>query len=527
MKKNLINMDNIKNYILYIILFLLIFILLGTVSYNNLNKTKKDATLQAGIVSIQLEKKIKEKDKEKYINVIDYNKILDDSIYFDKIARKVIYSTPESGVYKEKVDNNNKIIYEDSNVWISTGNIAKIYNRDIYDIYQTNTIQVENPAYIEGKILNNEVEMYYGIGKNTVYNFHLNKDSIVGVIENCINDNWVCIVYKNGTSSYLGYVLKNNISYKGNNKNSKEKTENKVCILISENGKYSYIDGINTVAFDGLEIINSNGNLREEERIDVIARAKKQNVKIMRTIDNGYMAANADNMVISSMFNSETNRQKSINKILTYCKKEKLYGIVIDFKSLKTTDKNVYTQYLTELHSEMKKSGFVLFVKSNMGNHIDTEKIAHIADGVILELYNERTLASITSGTHCDIKNVTNIIDKYVKKGLENKIILEIPMFNILWTERNGIVMDREIYSAKLSEEYIKTNKIKTFINKGTNQKYFEVKKGSIVYKMWLEDEYALKNKIDLAKKYNLLGISMYKSLYESLAIREVIKNEF
>ena len=527
MEKMVINMHNIKNYILYIILFLLIFILLGTVSYNNLNKTNKDATLQAGSVSIQLGEKIKEQNKEKYISILDYNQILDDSIYFDKIARKVIYSTPESGVYKEKVDNNNKIIYKDSNVWISTGNIAKIYNRDIYDIYQTNTIQVGNPEYIEGKILNNEVEMYYEIGKNTVYKFRLNKDSIVGVIGSSTNEDWVCVVYKEGTSSYFGYVLKNNISYKKDNKKGKEKTNNNICMLISESGKYNYIDGINTVAFDGLEIISSTGNLREEERISIIAKAKKQNVKIMRIIDNGYMAANADNMVISSMLNSESNRQKSINKILTYCKKEKLYGIVIDFKSLKTTDKNVYTQYLTELHSEMKKSGCVLFVKSNMGNHIDTEKVASIVDGVILELYNERTLASVTSGTHSDIKNITKIIDKYVKKGLENKIILEIPMFSILWTERNGIVMDSDIYSAKLSEEYIETNKVNILTNKGTNQKYFEIKKGSIVYKMWLEDEYALKNKIDIAKTHNLLGISMYKSLYESFAIREVMKNEF
>ena len=100
-------------------------------------------------------------------------------------------------------------------------------------------------------------------------------------------------------------------------------------------------------------------------------------------------------------------------------------------------------------------------------------------------------------------------------------------MYSILWTERNGIVVDAQIYSSKLEQQYVLKNKIAVTKNEKIKQKYFEYSKGRIMYKMWLEDEYSIKNKIDLVKENKLKGISLYKLGYETKEIREVISNEY
>ena len=74
-----------------------------------------------------------------------------------------------------------------------------------------------------------------------------------------------------------------------------------------------------------------------------------------------------------------------------------------------------------------------------------------------------------------------------------------------------------------LSREYIKQNNIQTSQDKNSSQNYISYTKGITTYKMWLEDEYSIEQKLNLVNKYGLAGVSVYKSGMELDGIYNVI----
>lgn len=514
----------LKDYLLFVILFLIIVILFGIISYDNLNKSSKKIVLQYDSEEIEIERTV-QKDNEQYISINDYNKVLGNNIFFDKISRKVIFCTEKNGVYRENINLRDNIIYKGSDIWIKPEFIAKIFNKGLYYIKQANKTAFKEKNNENARLLNKNVDIYYEKAKNKLYNISIDKNSKINVLSSEKNG-WVNVLCTVLGKEYYGYILNKNITYKIKKADKSGIVQDKVVIAVSENGVYKAIPKVNRVAVDVLYVNNYNGDISTRDRIAVINKVKKSNIKALATIDNDYLAANYDNNVITSLLMSNINRQNLVNNIVSYCKKNKLAGCVVNFKNLKVTDKEMYTQYIRELKSLMKFNGLELYVKSNIQGYIDTEKIANIADGVILELYNQRLLNSNSSGSHSDYLKVKNIIKEYTSIGLNQKIILEVPLYSILWTERNGIVMSSEIYSDALVKEYIEKNNVRVVLNKGSNQNYFEINRASITYKMWLEDEYALKEKIKIISSEELLGLSVYKLGYETKQIKEVMENE-
>ena len=93
-----------------------------------------------------------------------------------------------------------------------------------------------------------------------------------------------------------------------------------------------------------------------------------------------------------------------------------------------------------------------------------------------------------------------------------NKVILELPAYTILWTERRGTVINAEQYNMKTMQAYLVENNIPAKLDSSSRQNYINYTKGITTYKMWLEDEYSIMEKSKLADKYNLAGVSIYRS---------------
>lgn len=520
-------MFDLKRYIPCIILSVTIFLLFLVLSYDILNLKSNTFAITSGGKSVKLEYEIKEKDNRIYLNISDYNKVLNNSIYFDKISRKIIFTTDKIGMYKERVNSNNSnIIYSDSNIWYSLDKIDEIYQKESFVINKLSKIVLLDIKLYTGKVLKNNTDFYYNKNKGDLYNFKLTCGNIVNVVN--IDNNWITVTLNQNGKKYLGYVLKKSIKYNKayKNENNNEVKNNYTVMLVSENKDMGSIDKINSVSIDLMRVVSAEGKVIVDNRDKVLKQASKSKLKIYASINNEYLASNYDNNLISMLLGSDESREKLINNISSTILANKLTGVILDFKNLKTSDKDVYTQFVKEITSVMHKRGLQVGVRSNLSSYIDTENVMKAADFVILELYNQRTTSSNVSGTHSLYSFVKRIIDEYCKKGLQSKIILEVPMYSILWTERGNVVVDAEIYTSKLADKYITKNKLKKRLSSELNQKYVEFTKGSIRYIMWLEDEFTLKNKINIVKQNNLKGISLYKSGYESNGIKGVLNEE-
>lgn len=516
----------LNKYIPFLILFVMIFMLFSILSYELLNYTPKPYCVIKNNNKISIDYEIKKKDDAIYININDYNKIFNDTIYFDKVSRKIIFTTDELGLYKERINEANlNAIYNDSFIWYNLDKLSQIYSKKAYIIKQTNTIMLLDNILQNSTILKNNTDIYYAKNKNSLYDFKLNYGNEVNIVNIDDKSQWTTITFEYNKNSYIGYVLNKNIKYKKNQDINKDRNNynEQMVMLVSENDQLNIINNINTVSIDLMRVVSAKGKVKINDRNNSLKTLKGKNIKVYACIDNEYYASNYDNNLISTLLKSDESRESLIKNILSVLSSNNLTGVILNIKNLKLSDKDLYTQFVKELVAFMHNNGFNVGVRSNLEGYIDTENIMKITDFTILELYNIRTISSNVSGSHSPYSFVKNKILKYCNKGYSSNIILEIPMYSILWTERNNIVVDAEIYQARLAETYITKNKLKKQLIKSINQNYVEFIKGSICYRMWLEDEFTLKNKIKLMKQNNLKGISLYKSGYETKSIKEVL----
>ena len=111
-------------------------------------------------------------------------------------------------------------------------------------------------------------------------------------------------------------------------------------------------------------------------------------------------------------------------------------------------------------------------------------------------------------------------MQQVISKAIDSaKVILEMPAYTILWTERRGTVINAEQYNMKTSQAYLKENNIESKLDKVSGQNYINYTKGITTYKMWLEDEYSITQKTNIANSYNLAGVSIYRSGMEQKEI--------
>ena len=79
--------------------------------------------------------------------------------------------------------------------------------------------------------------------------------------------------------------------------------------------------------------------------------------------------------------------------------------------------------------------------------------------------------------------------------------------------------------SMNRAKELIKENNGSITWDDDALMNYGEYKKGDALYKVWLEDEDSISQRIELIKKYNLAGIASWRRGFEEEIIWDIIKN--
>ncbi len=493
--------DVLRKYKYYIFLTLIIFILFSVSKYSSVGK---EYELYINDIKVTANNDIYTYNEEVYLHIDDLTHIFSDNIYYEKLSGKLIITTYDK-VHKYAVYGSEYII-ENNNAKYC--NIQHFMTELEYNVIENkNKIYIVSGQNVEGTVLKNRTEIYDKTNNNVIC--HLEKDSIVNVYnsENNLNKDKMLTVEAivDGTK-YYGYVLSKNIEYQKPQQKA-EKNNNKVIIVKAEE-KLATND-LSNVDMVAISLYRLSGE-RNLVKLDNTYNIPK-NKKVLVTINNGQKSSNYDKNIISRMLGSEANRNEIVVQIMELVK---LYeGINLDFSNFKVTDKENYTQFIKELAASLHAINKILVVNVPSIQYIDCEQVAKVVDYLVIQPYNERTQASKISGPISSIKYVEDWIQNIINEKVDsNKIILEVPAYTILWTERNGTVINAEQYTMKTMLEYLKANNIQMSRDNSSKQNHMIYTKGITTYKMWLEDEYSIIEKTKLASKYNLVGISLYKS---------------
>ncbi len=235
----------------------------------------------------------------------------------------------------------------------------------------------------------------------------------------------------------------------------------------------------------------------------------------------------------SEIMNDYKLRQDLINSIVSYVVQYDLDGINIDFEYMYDKDKNLFSRFLIELAPRLKEIGAVLSVdvtapdgSPNWSTCYDRHTIGKIADYVVFMGYDQN--GSTKEGPNAGYEWVEVSLQKFVGKQEEiepNKIILALPFYaRRCYTDSNGNPKGTA-FSMKVLENEIPSNAEKTW-DEVARQYVATYTKNGTKYKIWIEDESTIKDKLSFVSQYNLAGAAYWQKGMEPESIWNMISEE-
>ena len=485
-----------------------------------------------------------------YMSKEDIQNYFDNYIYLEKTGNQIITT------YGEKIGvlpiDQNIIKINDSTINVLSGAIQKdgtyylpisamsqIYNVNINYIKDKQILVLDS---LDRKLVKADVAKNSSIKyKTTAFSKNVGKvkksDKII-CIDN-LDNKWTKVRTEQGK---IGYIKTNIIQNPITIRENIEKPENtqKINLVWDYYSEYgsapnrtgTNIEGINVVSPSFFYIKKeSTGDLNNNignKGINYIKWANDNNYKVWALVSN-----NSYKETTSVILNSYEYRTKLINNIVNLAVQYGLNGINIDFENMYEKDKDMFSRFIIELKPKLQEAGIMLSVDvtapdggGDWSECYNRNVIGNVADYIVFMAYDQYGISSKKAGTTAGYNWVKNNLTKFIdrEKIPSNKIILGIPFYTRLWKETNGNVTSKTVNMNKIYT--VLPQNINKQWNDELKQYYVEYQQDDSTYKMWIEDEESIKNKISLVKQYNLAGIASWEKDRETENIWNVIKNE-
>ena len=238
------------------------------------------------------------------------------------------------------------------------------------------------------------------------------------------------------------------------------------------------------------------------------------------------------------------NRENLINQLVAEVLKHDIDGINVDFEHVSKECGEHYLQFLRELSLKCRQNEIVLSVDNPVPSQYSTqynlEEQGKIVDYVIIMGYDEYHKESYVSGPVASPAFVEAAIKNALEMVLEEKLINAVPFYTRLWKEVLKTEEELEAQAGTDAAEYpykvtcqtygiskihipIKDAGAEITLDKKTGLNYAEWEAEGATYKVWLEDETSLEDKLKLMKKYDLAGVAAWRLGFESTSTWELI----
>lgn len=510
--------------IIYILLFLSIAFVFGI--FNLLNNQSKMYIDLFGNRECVNEDILIEENGEYYLSYEYIKANIDSEIYYDNVSKKVVI-TSDKCLLKVKI-NENKVTnnFEEENLqnlgvieekYISLEVLRKAYD---YNIYVFNNIIYICP--------NNEFECTTKLNGVKIYENNSLKSKIVDYVDKNIKltgiiekDNFVLIKTEEGM---IGYVPNELLEYEISHTQEEKYEEEKSKKYLYADGSTKYID--KELMLDGIfvnmfEITQRSCEISiKSDNLTLLTNVKSNGYNTYGIVTNGYNLAGFNTNTLSQILADESKRLLVINNLVENAEQYDLDGIVIDFRMIKESDVDNFIQFVKEFKAFYEKEVVVNISANEYQNYISAIKYS---DFSVINYYGLRDLNSTVAGSISEFLWMQEITTNILEVAPANKVVACIPSYSILWTEKNGKVVDAKIYNFSAEEDYISKNNLTKKYIENLRQNYVELTKGSLIYKMWVEDEISIKNKVDYINECGLKGVAIYKLGYENSKILDVI----
>ena len=543
---------NIIKTIVFLFLIGIIFYLAPNYVKTDEVKGKVNLIINNNNVTSKLKKDMYVNDKKViYLSITDVKNYLDKYVYYDTQNKQVITTYGEKiailATEQNVININNSTLntlsgieVKDNELYLPISQMSNVYNMEMTYITDKNTLVMDS---LDKELIKADISQKVAVKyKDTIFSKtvdKVNKGSKVIVVEE--KNGWSKIRTNAGKIGYVKTSKLQNKYYVRQNLNDVKKQStakiNMVWDYFSEYGKAANrsgttIDGVNVVSPSFFTVVkNGNGKINENvgnNGLNYINWAKQNNYKVWAMVSN-----NANKDTTSTILNSYTLRTNMINTIVSLANKYNLDGINIDFENMNESDKSMFSRFIIELEPKLKEAGKTLSVDvtapdggGDWSECYERDVIGNVADYIVFMAYDQNGAYSSKEGTTAGYNWVETNLNKFIKREEipSNKIVLGMPFYTRLWKEENGNITSKTV-NMKNIDTVIPSDIQRTW-DDTLKQNYVEYTQDSAVYKMWIEDEMSIKEKVGLVRKYNLAGIASWEKDREKDTIWAVIKAE-
>lgn len=515
----------------------------------NKEKNITNLVINNNNITSKLKKSIIIEDDVIYLSKQDIQNFFDKYIYEDKENNQIITTSDKKTA---TIQYDQKIIEINGSKKQITATIKKVDDTiylpisEMHDVYDIEINYIKDSNVITMDSLDREQKKAY-TSKNV--SIKAKSSNFSKTVDKVKKGNWLFYISTDEkgwakvrtTKGKVGYVKENKLTNFVTVRDSMEEEKqisgkvNLVWDYFSEYAKApdrtgTKIDGINVVS-PSFFYIDKNGNFKEnvsQNGQEYIKWAKSNGYKVWPMVSN----SNAGLEMTSKIMNSYESRKKLIEAIVNVCVKYDLDGINIDFENMKKEDVDLYSRFIIELTPRIKDIGLTVSVDvtapdgaDNWSMCFDRNVIGNVADYIIFMAYDQYGAGSNKAGTTAGYNWVETSLKKFVttEEIDSNKVILAIPLYTRLWSEKDGKVLSKVI-DMKDIDSTIPEN-VERKWNDTLKQYYVEYNDSLYTRKMWIEDSKSLKEKLSLIKQYNLGGVASWEKDKETEGVWELIKD--
>ena len=493
------------------------------------------------------------KDNEYYLSAGDVKNFFDEFLYEDKNyiiltsntkTAKYVKNSNKIDINTSEVDVTNPSIDVNNTTFLPMSELASIYNLEYKYDQNTNKLMVDSLSkkFVEAKSKSNQSIRYKadffsksiasikkGETVSIVQDFNSNEDTEL--------NGWVRV---RTSSGIIGYVKKSSIKDRivVRDNLTREKINGKVSIMWDYYSPYDpcptrtdKIQGVNAVSPSFFELM-SNGDIKTnigDSGKKYVTWAKNNGYKVWPTLSNTFLN-NKD--AVSKMMSTFETREYLIENIVNSLIDADVDGINIDLENMYKEDKDKYSRFIIELAPRIRDLGMTLCVDVTEPDGSDTwslcydrHTLAETADYLVFIGYDQHNNSSKEAGTVAGYDWEEKNIKKFLgpQEGISSdKLILAMPFYTRLWKESNGKITSKVV---NMKDVEIPSN-VKVTWDDTTKQNYYEYEENGTTYKMWIEDETSISNKLNLVNQYNLAGAGFWEKDREKDGVWSIIKEK-
>ena len=289
--------------------------------------------------------------------------------------------------------------------------------------------------------------------------------------------------------------------------------------------KMATTKGVNVISPTWFHITDTEGAVSSLADIAYVRWAHQNGYKVWPLFSNSF-----DKPITHAVLSSTAKREKVIRQLLSFVDLYELDGINIDFEEVPKEDGPAYVQFVKELSLFLKQKGVTvsvdMYVPKPWTEHYGRAEIGKYIDYLIIMGYDEHWSTSPKSGSVASINFVREGVTDTLALVPANKVILGIPFYTRLWQETgsgDSLKVSSKAYGMGYGKQMMIDKGAKIEWNEEVAQYYGEYKEGDVTFKMWMEDQRSLTEKLNIASGYRLAGISGWKLGLESEEAWEAI----